>query len=146
MGTWPRRPRRRRAHAMADLRPELARRVTTPVMFGCYDGLGKKKNDRMFHINLAKRPPIVAWKKITDRKGKEMHMVDVRDGPAMPDAHQLFAMTDEDGSGFLSEAEVAGLYRRTMGENLRKKKLAEDEAKNAEEGTIAKVATHEAMH
>jgi hypothetical protein len=110
---------------MADLRPELARRVTTPVMLGCYDGLGKKKNDRMFHINLAKRPPIVAWKKITDRKGKEMHMVDVRDGPAMPDAHQLFAMTDEDGSGFLSEAEVAGLYRRTMGENLRKKKLAE---------------------
>ena len=34
------------------LTPELRSVLTAPIKLGCYDGCGKKKNDRIFFMNL----------------------------------------------------------------------------------------------
>ena len=111
---------------MGGLRPELTSLVTQPKKLGCYDGTGKKKNDRFFSIDLQKQPPVVTWKaKATGRRGKSMVLRDVYGDTRMPTARQMFKQMDTDGSGSLNEQEVAALYRSTMGEKLSSKSLKE---------------------
>ena len=111
---------------MGGLRPELTSLVTEPKKLGCYDGTGRKKNDRFFSIDLVEHQPVVTWKvKTTSRRGKSMVLRDVHDDTRMPTARQIFKQMDTDGSGSLNEQEVAALYRISMGEKLSTKRLKE---------------------
>ena len=100
--------------------------VTTPTKLACYDGLGKKKNDRIFSVDLQMYPPIVTWKiKATSKKGKSMALRDVHDGTRIPTARQIFQHMDADGNGQLDEQEVAEVHRVTMGKKLVRNPLNE---------------------
>ncbi len=112
---------------MGGLRPELKTFVSTPRKLSCYDGQGKKKNERWFFLtDLDRQPAQVAWRvKATGKKGKSMPLLDVHDGTRMPTARQVFHHMDADGSGSLNQQEVDEVYRITMGEKLGKKRLQE---------------------
>ena len=106
------------------LAPELADTLRKGVVLGCFLGTGKRKNERMFIVDLNASPPLVQWKKLSDKKvRKSMELQDIFDGPELPDGASLFDTMDRDRSGYLDEQEVANLYANTMGERLKKAAL-----------------------
>lgn len=113
--------------AMGGLSLELKNFVSQPRKLVCYNGQGRKKNERFFFLShLDREPAEVTWRrKLSDRKGKSMPLRDVHDGTRLPSARQIFRQMDADNSGTLNQQEVAELYRITMGEKLGKKRLQE---------------------
>lgn len=91
------------ATALAMELPAVLRTVlNTPIPLTCFDGLGKRKNVRLFQMDLRYDPPVVQWKKLTQKKPKKdkmLPLMGVHDGPLLPDGKQLFDQTDVDRSG-----------------------------------------------
>ena len=70
---------------MGGLSSELKSFVSTPRKMVCYNGQGRKKNERWFSLShLERLPAEVTWRrKATANKGKSMPLRDVHDGGAL---------------------------------------------------------------
>ena len=83
---------------------------------------GKKKNERTFWVD-AKEAHILWGKKMDTPSKAPCKMLEVFDGPRIPDASTVFDEEDEDNSGYLDRTEVADLYWKQRGEKLKPKEV-----------------------
>ena len=64
------------------------------------------------------------WGKDKKKPSKDARvMLEVLDGPNIPEAKDVFDAEDADGSGYLDRAEVAHLYEKQRNEKLKPKEL-----------------------
>ena len=98
-----------------------------------YEIAGKYKNERVFWVD--PKEARISWgKKMGAASKGARRMVEVLDGPNIPDGNEVFDEEDEDGSGSLDQSEVADLYWKQRGEKLKPKELEKAMAAMDSEG------------